>query len=203
MFHFLEWHITHFVLYVNGSGFMGLCPIRSCCLFACFALPCVSLWSGVCFLCCVYFSSLHLCISLFLLLTVFDTLCPALGAMFVYFFLWASLIHHTVSIPWMSLSLCFWWHKFSFCIFPCVCSFSFFLCLCVWSVCVCFLLVCSYLCGHHWVDVSVCPLFSGCLSDEPGCGSRQTRQAPVIYTLSQTQSVTKKTYGNYLAIYCL
>ena len=138
MFHSCGVTCHHFALCLNGSGCMRLCPIMSCCLFARFTPPCVSLWPDACFFLSVVYISLclHLWVSFLLLLHVFDTLCPILSV-----FLCISPCEPPRSISLYLCSGCLWvcvseGMHLCFCIFPCMyLPFSLFLSVPVGIVC--------------------------------------------------------------------
>lgn len=162
-------------------------PITSCCLFAYFVLPCVSLWPSVCF----FSSLLYMCfVSPFrrlLLLSVVDTLCPILSVLLcislcmppwssqgigrftvvvsVSVFLRAHVIVFTYIHPYVSLPL------FLFAPLGMACMRVFL----------------ASLLPFMWapLSISMCPLFSICLSVEHALWeTRQTRSSHDIYPLS-------------------
>ena len=193
VFHFCGVPCHSLCFGLNGSEWMRLCPVTSCCLSACFTLPCASLWPGTCFFSMSYiFLWVSIYESLLLLLNVFDTLCPIL---FVFLCVFSS-----VSLPTASHCISIAVSEFvvdgmhiSFCIFPCAAPFlSLFVpvgMVCLW-VCVSFF--CSHLCVHHWVVISLCSLFSVCFSVQHACGRAGRQEKLPWYTPSLRPSLSVK-----------
>lgn len=196
VFHFCGVPCHSLCFGLNGSEWMRLCPVMSCCLFACFTLPCAFLWPGTCF---SSMSYIFLCVSIYesllLLLNVFDTLCPIL---FVFFCAFSSVslptASHCISTVAVSEFVVDGMH-ISFCIFPLCSSLSLSFCACGYSlfvsVCVFLLLpfMCASLSGYLVVFTVLCLFLCSARLWE----SRQTREVPVIHALSQTQSDSEKT----------
>lgn len=144
-------------------------------------------------LCHIYFSvspfmSLSCCFWMSLTRCVPFCLC-----FFVHFPLWASPLHLTVSLQWLSLSLlwmaCISRSAFSPCAAPFLSLFVPVGIVCLW-VCVSFF--CSHLCVHHWVVISLCPLFSVCFSVQHACGRVGRQEKFPWYTPSLRPSLTVK-----------
>lgn len=176
---------------LNGSECMRLCPVMSCCLFACFTLPCVSIWPGTCF----FFSFIYISLCLHLWVSLAASEC-----------LWHSVFHsvcifvciflceppHCISLYLYPgcLWVCFRWHAylvlhFSLSLSFCACGYGLFV-----SVCVPF--SCSHLCVHHWVVISLCPLLSVCLSVQHACGKVGRQEKLPWYTPSIRPSLSVK-----------
>lgn len=161
----------------------------ACCLFACFCLVRLSDQAWVYF--CV---SIHE--SLFFGLWVSLTACVHSICICVYFPLCASLVIAVAeSSQWTSRGLCF-----CFSIYPCVyLPPSLLFSASEYGLC----LYLSCLLAPIYVGISVSTFLFMSLCWACLWESRQTREAPMIYTLSQTQYVSEKTQGNDLVLYCL
>lgn len=159
-------------------------------LLVCMLLPCASLWPGV-----YIFLCLHSWVSLFLPLSVFDTLCP----FYLYLCVFPSVCHpdhHCSRVFTMDVSgFVFLTACVSVSAYTLVCISLLHSCfLPLGTACVCAFLSC--LLPFMWVSlgvhVSVCLLFSLCLSVEHACGRIDRQEKLPWYTLSLRPSMSVK-----------
>lgn len=162
-------------------------------LLVCMLLPCESLWPGM-----YIFQCLHSRVSLFLPLSDFDTLCPF--SLYLCVFPSVSLPdHHCSSLHSGRLWVCI--SAYTRVCLPPSLLFSasghgLHLCLsCLLAPIYVGITKCACLSVSTFLFMS---LYWACLWE-----SRQTREAPMIYTLPQTRYVSEKTRGNDLFLYCL
>ena len=137
---------------LNGSECMRLCPVMSCCLFACFTLPCVSIWPGTCFFFSVIYISL--CLHLWVSLAASECLWRSVShsvCIFVCIFLCEPPpASHCISIVAVSEFVLDGMH-ISFCISPFISLFVPVGMVCLW-VCVCLSLAPIYVCITEWLS---------------------------------------------------